>query len=82
LVFRKPQEFYLGRGCVEYPVARFGIDIWMTTEAVANISRSARRSSARRYTTPRPGGEPLRYAIQVVVTLFNLTEKHSGHGGR
>ena len=72
-------EFYLGQEVWNTQVARFGIDIWMTTEAVANNFKVCQTFLGAKIHDPKdPASNLSDMLIQVVVTLFNLTEKHSG----
>ena len=70
-------EFYLKQDVWESHVARFGIDIWMTTEAIANDFRTCQTFLGAKIHDPKdPGADLGDMLVQVVVTLFNLTEKH------
>lgn len=70
-------EFYLGQEVWESHVARFGIDIWMTTEAIANDFKVCQTFLGAKIHDPKdPGADLADMLVQVVVTLFNLTEKH------
>ena len=69
--------FYFGQNVWETHVARFGIDIWMTTEAIANDFKVCQTFLGAKIHDPRdPGADLSDMLAQVVVTLFNLTEKH------
>ena len=70
-------KFYLDQPVWESHVARFGIDIWMTTEAVANGFKVCQTFLGAKIHDPKdPGSSLADMMLQVVVTLFNLTEKH------
>lgn len=72
-------EFYLDQDVWETQVARFGIDIWMTTEAIANGFKVCQTFLGAKIHDPKdPAANLSDMLIQVVVTLFNLMEKHSG----
>lgn len=74
----KLAEFYLNQDVWETHVARFGIDIWMTTEAIANRFKVCQTFLGAKIHDPKdPGADLADMLLQVVVTLFNLTEKHS-----
>lgn len=69
--------FYLKQDVWESHVARFGIDIWMTTEAVANNFKVCQAFLGAKLHDPKdPGTDLADMLVQVIVTLFNLTEKH------
>lgn len=73
----KLAEFYLGQEVWESHVARFGIDIWMTTEAIANDFKVCQTFLGAKIHDPKdPGSDLSDMLVQVVVTLFNLTEKY------
>jgi len=73
----KLAEFYLKQDVWESHVARFGIDIWMTTEAVANNFKVCQTFLGAKLHDPKdPGADLADMLVQVVVTLFNLAEKH------
>ncbi len=70
-------EFYLKQNVWETHVARFGIDIWMTTEAVANGFKVCQTFLGAKIHDPKdPGADLADMLLQVVVTLFNLTGKY------
>lgn len=72
-------EFYLKQDVWETHVARFGIDIWMTTEAVANDFKVCQTFLGAKIHDPKdPGADLTDMLVQVVVTLFNLMERHFG----
>lgn len=69
--------FYLEQDVWESHVARFGVDIWMTTEAIANNFRVCQTFLGAKIHDPKdPGSDLADMLVQVVVTLFNLTEKY------
>ena len=71
-------EFYLKQDVWETDVARFGIDIWMTTEAIANDFRVCQAFLGAKIHDPKdPGSDLSEMLVQVVSSLFDLTEKHS-----
>ena len=70
-------EFFLGQNVWESHVARFGIDIWMITEAIANDFKVCQTFLGAKIHDPKdPGADLSDMLVQVVVTLFNLAEKH------
>ncbi|MEK6539576.1 MAG: glycosyl transferase family 2, partial [Deltaproteobacteria bacterium] len=70
-------EFYLKQDVWETHVARFGIDIWMTTEAIANNFKVCQTFLGAKIHDPKdPGADLADMLLQVIVSLFNLTEKH------
>jgi glycosyltransferase involved in cell wall biosynthesis len=70
-------KFYLDQDVWETHVARFGIDIWMTTEAIANGFNVCQTFLGAKIHDPKdPGANLADMLVQVVVTLFNLTAKH------
>lgn len=75
----KMAEFYLGQDVWNTDVARFGIDIWMTTEALAggfNVCQSY--LGAKIHDPKDPGADLKDMFVQVVGSLMSLTEKHYG----
>jgi len=73
----KMAEFYVSQDVWESHVARFGIDIWMTTEAIANDFKVCQTFLGAKIHDPKdPGSDLADMLLQVVATLFNLTEKH------
>ena len=70
--------FYLSQEVWESQVARFGIDIWMTTEAVAGEFRVCQTFLGAKIHDPKdPAADLSAMLVQVVVTLFNLVERHA-----
>lgn len=71
-------EFYLTQDVWQSDVARFGIDIWMTTEAVANDFKVCQSYLGAKIHDPKdPGSDLSSMLLQVVGSLFSLTEKHA-----
>lgn len=71
-------KFYLSQNAWESDVARFGIDIWMTTEAIANDFRVCQSFlGAKIHDSKDPGSDLSDMMVQVVGSLFDLTERHS-----
>lgn len=69
--------FYLNQDVWETHVARFGIDIWMTTEALAGGFKVCQTFlGAKIHDAKDPGADLTSMLLQVVVTLFNLTGRH------
>lgn len=74
----KLAEFYLKQDVWQSDVARFGIDIWMTTEAVANNFKVCQSYLGAKIHDPKdPGSDLSSMLVQVVGSLFGLTEKHA-----
>lgn len=75
----KLAEFYLTKDVWESDVARFGIDIWMTTTAIANDFRLAQSFlGAKIHDAKDPGADLASMLYQVVSATFNLMEDYSG----
>ena len=73
----KMAEFYASQEVWESHVARFGVDIWMTTEAIANNFKVCQTFLGAKIHDPKdPGSDLADMLLQVVATLFSLTEKH------
>ena len=73
----KLARFYLSKDVWETDVARFGIDIWMTTTAVANgFSVSQSFLGARIHDTKDPGADLSAMLYQVVSATFGLMETY------
>jgi len=71
-------EFYLKQDVWNTQVARFGIDIWMTTEAVASGFKVCQTFLGAKIHDPKdPASSLSDMLVQVVTTLFDLTDKHS-----
>lgn len=70
-------DFYLKQDVWESHVARFGIDIWMTTESIANNFKVCQTFlGAKIHDLKDPGADLSDMLVQVIITLFNLTERH------
>jgi glucosylglycerate synthase len=71
-------RFYLGKNVWETDVARFGIDIWMTTTAVANnFSVSQSFLGAKIHDTKDPGADLSAMLHQVVGATFELMDAYA-----
>ena len=71
-------KFYLDQDVWDTHVARFGIDIWMTTEAITNGFKVCQTFLGAKIHDPKDPGESLSdMLVQVVVTLFTLMKRHS-----
>lgn len=74
----KLAEFYLKQDVWGTDVARFGIDIWMTTEAIANDFSVCQAFLGAKIHDPKdPGSDLSDMMVQVVGSLFELIERHS-----
>ncbi|OGW47149.1 MAG: glycosyl transferase family 2 [Nitrospirae bacterium RBG_13_41_22] len=74
----KLADFYLTKDVWETDVARYGIDIWMTTSAVANNFKIAQAFLGAKIHDPKDPGEDLSSMLyQVVGATFNLMETYS-----
>lgn len=70
-------EFYLSQNVWDSDIARFGIDIWMTTEAVAGGFNICQSYLGAKIHDPKDPGADLRdMFVQVIGSLMSLTEKH------
>ncbi|OGS92819.1 MAG: glycosyl transferase family 2 [Gallionellales bacterium GWA2_59_43] len=75
----KLAQFYLGRDVWQTDVARFGIDIWMTTTALANDFRVAQSFlGAKIHDAKDPGADLSDMLYQVVSATFDLMENYAG----
>jgi hypothetical protein len=75
----KLAEFYLEKEVWESDVARFGIDIWMTTTAVANDFKVCQSFlGAKIHAAKDPSSDLSAMLTQVVSALFMLMEEYSG----
>lgn len=73
----KLAEFYLTKDVWESDVARFGIDIWMTTTAVANDFRICQSFlGAKIHAAKDPSADLSAMLTQVVSALFMLMEEY------
>lgn len=72
-------DFYLGQDVWNTDIARFGIDIWMTTEALAGGFKVCQSYLGAKIHDPKdPGADLKDMFVQVVGSLMSLTEKHHG----
>jgi hypothetical protein len=70
---------YLSRPVWESDVARFGIDIWMTTTAVADDFRVCQSFLGAKIHDPKdPSADLTSMLVQVVSAVFDLMETHAG----
>ncbi len=70
-------EFYLGKDVWETDVARFGIDIWMTTTAVANGFKVCQAFlGAKIHDAKDPGADLSAMLHQVVSAVVDLMEEY------
>jgi glycosyltransferase involved in cell wall biosynthesis len=70
-------SFYLGKDVWETDVARFGIDIWMTTTAVANGFKICQAFlGAKIHDAKDPGSDLSAMLHQVVSSVLNLMEEY------
>jgi glucosylglycerate synthase len=73
----KLARFYLEQDVWETDVARFGIDIWMTTTAIANGFKVAQSFlGAKIHDAKDPGADLSAMLYQVVGATFNLMETY------
>jgi glucosylglycerate synthase len=73
----KLAKFYLDQDVWETDVARFGIDIWMTTTAIANNFKVAQSFlGAKIHDAKDPGADLSAMLYQVVGATFNLMETY------
>ncbi len=71
-------SFYLSKNVWETDVARFGIDIWMTTTAVANTFKVCQAFLGAKIHDPKEPGSDLSAMLhQVVISVFNLMEEYA-----
>lgn len=71
--------FYLTKDVWDTDVARYGIDIWMTTTAIANDFRVCQSFlGAKIHDAKDPGADLSAMLYQVVAATFNLMEQYSG----
>jgi glucosylglycerate synthase len=72
-------SFYLGKDVWASDVARFGIDIWMTTTALANGFRICQAFlGAKIHDAKDPGADLSAMLHQVVGSVFDLMEEYAG----
>lgn len=73
----KLATFYLSKDVWETDVARFGIDIWMTTTAVANGFKICQAFlGAKIHAAKDPGSDLSAMLYQVVSSLFDLIDEY------
>ncbi len=71
-------SFYLTKDVWETEVARFGIDIWMTTTAVANAFKVCQAFLGAKIHDPKdPGADLSSMLYQVVSSVFSLMEEYA-----
>ncbi len=71
-------RFYLGRDVWETDVARFGIDVWMTTTAIANAFSVCQSFLGAKIHDPKdPGADLSAMLFQVVGATFDLMETYA-----
>ena len=71
-------ERYLEKHVWESEVARFGIDIWMTTEAIASGAKVCQSFLGAKIHNPKDPGQDLSgMLVEVVGALFSLMEEHT-----
>lgn len=72
-------SFYLEKNVWHTDVARFGIDIWMTTTAIANGFKVCQSYLGAKIHDPKdPGADLSAMLFQVVSALLDLTEEYEG----
>lgn len=72
-------RFFLGKEVWESDVARYGIDIWMTTTAMAGGFRVCQSFLGAKIHDPKdPGADLSAMLFQVVGATFDLMEEYSG----
>ena len=70
-------EHYVDKHVWESDVARFGIDIWMTTEAIASGARVCQSFLGAKIHNPKdPASDLAAMLVQVVGAVFALMEEH------
>ena len=70
-------EHYLEKNVWESEVAKFGIDIWMTTEAIASGARVCQSFLGAKIHNPKdPSQDLTNMLVEVVGALFSLMEEH------
>jgi glycosyltransferase involved in cell wall biosynthesis len=71
-------EFYLSKDVWESDIARYGIDIWMTTEAIANGFKVAQSFLGAKIHDPKdPGSDLSAMLAQVTGSTFSLMENYA-----
>ena len=72
-------EHYLDKHVWESDVARFGIDIWMTTEAIASGARVCQSFLGAKIHNPKdPTADLAVMLVEVMGAVFALMEEHQG----
>lgn len=75
-------EHYLDKHVWESDVARFGIDIWMTTEAIASGAKVCQSFLGAKIHNPKdPAADLSSMLMQVVGAVFALMEEHEAVWG-
>ncbi len=75
----KLAQFYLEQDVWQTDVARYGIDIWMTTTALANRFKVAQSFlGAKIHDAKDPGADLSAMLYQVVGATFDLMDRHYG----
>jgi glycosyltransferase involved in cell wall biosynthesis len=70
-------RFYLGKDVWKTDIARYGIDIWMTSEALANGFKTAQAFlGAKIHDAKDPGSDLSAMLLQVVGSAFSLMAEH------
>ena len=70
-------EHYADKHVWESDVARFGIDIWMTTEAIASGARVCQSFLGAKIHNPKdPAADLAAMLVQVIGAVFALMEEH------
>jgi len=70
-------EHYLEKQVWESEVAKFGIDIWMTTEAIASGARMCQSFLGAKIHNPKdPTQDLTTMLVEVIGALFSLMEEH------
>src|SRR5579883_2857083 len=76
-------EHYLDKHVWESDVAQFGIDIWMTTEAIASGARVCQSFLGAKIHNPKdPAADLAAMLVQVMGALFALMEEHQEVWGK
>jgi glycosyltransferase involved in cell wall biosynthesis len=71
-------KFYLSKNVWETDVARYGIDIWMTTTAIANNCKVCQAYLGAKIHDPKdPGSDLSAMLYQVVGSTFNLMDTYA-----
>ncbi|MEK6699501.1 MAG: glycosyltransferase [Nitrospirota bacterium] len=71
-------QFYLAKDVWQTDIARYGIDVWMTTEAIANDFKVAQSFLGAKLHDPKdPGADLSAMLYQVVGSTFGLMETYA-----